>query len=131
MLTHVTFKVTGEPSQLAAFDARLKLLFAEQQVNGEFDEQHAADALHYDLKIEGGIPFPPFALASHEFPELAIAVEWVNPGAGTRGTARIARGMLADQNVENAAAAPGADYALAIRLNASGYLALALDVLST
>ena len=131
MLTHVTFKVTGEPAQLAAFDARLKLLFAEQQVNGEFEEQHAADALHYDLKIEGGIPFPPFALASQEFPELAIAVEWVNPGAGTRGTARIARGMLADQNVENVAGAPGADHALVIRLSADGYLALALAVLRT
>ena len=131
MLTHVTFKVTGEPSQLAAFDARLTLLLAEQQVSGEIEEQHAAGALHYDLKIEGGIPFPPFALASQEFPELAIAVEWVNPGAGTRGTARIARGMLADQNVENAAGAPGADHALAIRLNADGYLALALAVLRT
>jgi hypothetical protein len=131
LLTHVTFKVSGEPSQLAAFDARLKLLFAEQQVSGEFDEQHAAGALHYDLKIEGGIPFPPFALASQEFPELAIAVEWVNPGAGTRGTARIVRGMLAEQRVENVAASPGADYALAIRLNTNGFLALALAVLRT
>ena len=131
LLTHVTFEVSGEPSQLAAFDARVKQLLAEQQVTGEFEEQHAARRLHYDLKIEGGIPFPPFALASHEFPDLAIAVEWVNPGAGTRGTARIARGMLAEQNVENVAGAPGADYALAIRLDADGYLALALAVLRT
>jgi hypothetical protein len=129
MLTHVTFKITGEPSQLAAFDARLKLLFAEHQVDGEIEEQHAADVLHYDLKIEGGIPFPPFALASQEFPDLAIAVEWVNPGAGTRGTARIARGTLADQNVENVASTPDADHALAIRLDADGYLVLALAVL--
>lgn len=107
------------------------MLFAEQQVSGEFDEQHAAGALHYDLKIEGGIPFPPFALASQEFPELAIAVEWFNPEAGTRGTARIVRGMLAEQNLENVAGAPGADHALTIRLNADGYLALALIMLRT
>ena len=131
LLTHVTFEVSGEPAQLAAFDARLKLFFAEQQVTGEFEEQHAADRLHYDLKVEGGIPFPPFALASQEFPELKIAVEWVNPGAGTRGTARIARGMLAEQNIENVAGAAGADHALAVNVNADGYLALALAVLRT
>jgi hypothetical protein len=130
LLTHVTFEVSGEPSQLAAFDARVKQLAAEQQVTGEFEEQHAARRLHYDLKIEGGIPFPPFVLASGEFPELDIAVEWVNHAAGTRGTARIVRGMLAEQNIENIGAA-GAEHALAIKLNADGYLALALVVLRT
>lgn len=128
LLTHVTFNVTGEPAQLAAFDARLKLLFAEQPVAGEFEEQHAAGALHYDLKLEGGIPFPPFALASQEFPDITIAVEWVSPGAGTRGSARIVRGNLAEQEVENVASAVGADHTLAIKLNADGYLALALAV---
>lgn len=130
-LTHVTFRVSGERTQLAAFDARLKLLFAERQVSGEFEEQHADDVLHYDLKVEGGIPFPPFALASREFPELEIAVEWVNSGAGTRGAARIAGGMLAEQNVENLSPAAGSDYALSITLNTDGYLALALAVLRT
>jgi hypothetical protein len=129
LLTHVTFKVSGARGELAAFDARLKLLFAEQQVSGDIEERHADDMLHYDLKVEGGIPFPPFALASREFPELEIAVEWVNPGAGTRGAARIAGGTLAEQNMENVAAAP--DHALAIKLNADGYLALALTVLRT
>jgi hypothetical protein len=128
LLTHVTFEVSGEPSQLAAFDARVKQLAAEQQVTGEFEEQHAAGRLHYDLKIEGGIPFPPFVLASGEFPELDIAVEWVNRDAGTRGTARIVRGMLVEQNIENIGAA-GAEHTLAISLNADGYLALALVVL--
>jgi len=131
LLTHAVFRVTGERTQLAAFDARLKLLFAEQQVGGDIDEQHADDMLHYDLKVEGGIPFPPFALASREFPELEIAVEWVNSGAGTRGTARIAGGTLADQNTENLGAAAGSDHDLSIMLNADGYLALALAVLRT
>jgi hypothetical protein len=129
LLTHVTFKVSGARDQLAAFDARLKLLFAEQQVGGDIEEQHADEVLHYDLKVEGGIPFPPFALASREFPELEIAVEWVNPGTGTRGTARIAGGTLAEQNMENVAAAP--DHAVVVALNDNGYLALALAVLRT
>ena len=131
MLTHVTFKVTGERTQLAAFDARLKLLLAEQQISGEIEEQHAGEILHYDLKVEGGIPFPPFALASGEFPELEIAVEWVNSGAGTRGVARLAGGALAEQNVEELSAAGGSGHALSIMLNADGYLALALVVLRT
>ena len=126
LLTHVTFKISGARGQLDAFDARLKVLLAEHEVAGEFAEQHAVDALHYDLKVEGGIPFPPFVIASSEFPELAIAVEWVNPGAGARGTARIMRGALAEQNMENIAAAATADYAVAITLKENGYLALAL-----
>ena len=129
MVIHATFRISGERSQLAAFDARLKLLFAEQPVSGDIGEQHTDDRLHYDLKVEGGIPFPPFALASREFPELEIAVEWVNSGAGTRGAARIAGGSLAEQKVENVGAAAGSDHALSIALNADGYLALALAVL--
>jgi hypothetical protein len=129
-LTHVVFKVQGEPAQLAAFDARLKLLFAEHGIGDECDEQHAAGRLHYDLKVAGGIPFPPFALASGEFPELTIVAEWVDAGSGVRGTATIARGTLAEQKVENVAAA-GAGYTVAIRANANGYLALALAAVRT
>jgi hypothetical protein len=40
LLTHVTIRVSGERPRLAAFDARLKLLFAEQQVGGDIEEQH-------------------------------------------------------------------------------------------
>jgi len=130
LLTHVTFRISGETDELEAFDARLKVLMAEHQVTGEFEERHAADALHYDLKVEGGIPFPPFAMASGEFPELAIEVEWVNPGAGARGTARIVRGTLAEQNIDNVTAA-AADHAVAIALKDNGYLALALVTMRT
>ncbi|MDO8596101.1 MAG: hypothetical protein Q7R45_05710 [Sulfuricaulis sp.] len=131
LLTHVTFRVSGARDELAAFDARLKLLFAEQQMGGDIEDRHADEVLHYDLKVEGGIPFPPFALASREFPDLEISVEWVNPDAGTRGTARIVRGTLAEQNMDNVSGAAGADHALTIKLNANGYLALALAVLRT
>lgn len=131
LLTHVTFKVGGEQSQLDAFDARLKVLYAEEQSAGEMEEQHTALALHYDIKAEGGIPFPPFALASREFPELEITVEWVNPGAGTRGTARIVAGMVTEQNIDNVARTADADHALSIDLDEFGYLTLALAVVRT
>ncbi len=131
MLTHVTFKVSGEPSQLGAFDARLKVLCAEEQIAGEVSEQHTAAALHYDIKLEGGVPFPPFALASSEFPGLDIAVDWVNPGTSTRGKARIVAGMLTEQDIDSLAGPADPDHAAAIRLDASGYLALALAVLRT
>ena len=127
-LTHVVFKVSGEPAELAAFDARLKLLFAEQGFAGECDEQHAAGSLHYDLKVEGGIPFPPFALASGEFPALTVRAEWFDAGSSVRGTATIARGTLTEQKVENIT---GAGDAVAIRVDASGFLALALAAIHT
>ena len=129
-LTHVVFKVSGEPMQLAAFDARLKLLFAEYAIGDEVEEQHAPTALHYDLKVTGGIPFPPFALASADFPELVIAAEWIDLASGVRGTATITRGALTGQNVENVAAA-GAGYTVAIRVDPNGYLALAMAVIRT
>ena len=129
-LTHVVFRVSGVPEQFAAFDARLKLLLAEHRVMSECAEQHSADALHYDMKVGGGIPFPPFALASGEFPALTVTAEWVDMGSAVRGTATIAGGKLSGQNVENLAAA-GADHAVAIRDDADGYLALALAVVRT
>lgn len=129
-LTHVVFKVGGEPDVLAAFDARLKLLFAEHGIADECEEQHTAGVLHYDLKVMGGIPFPPFALASGDFPELTVTVEWIDAGSAVRGTATIARGALTEQKVENLAAS-GAGHAVAINIDAGGYLKLALAVMRT
>ena len=91
-LTHVVFRVTGEPLQLAAFDARLKLLFAEHGIADGVDEQHAADLLHYDLKVAGGIPFPPFALASADLPATILSSaapgdQWVAQPVARQGFA--------------------------------------------
>ncbi|MEO7726797.1 MAG: hypothetical protein ABIS45_06045 [Burkholderiales bacterium] len=130
MLTHVVFKVSGVPAQLPAFDARLKLLFADQQIASDCDEAHAADALHYDFKVQSGIPFPPFAIASGEFPDLTVEADWVAAGSGVHGTAIIKRGELTEKLIENVAAVD-ADQAIAIRVNADGYLALALTAIRT
>ncbi len=129
-LTHAVFRVSGEPAALAAYDARLKLLFAEHGIGDEVDEQHAAGSLHYDLKVAGGIPFPPFALASADFPELAVEVEWVDMVSGVRGAATIARGALTAQKTENVETA-GAGYQVVIRANTDGYLELAIAVIRT
>jgi hypothetical protein len=129
-LKHAVFKVIGELSQLAAFDARLKLLFAEHGIGDEVDEQHASGALHYDLKVAGGIPFAPFALASVDFSELVVRAEWIDLVSGVRGAATIARGALTDQKIENVAVA-GTGEQVAIRVNADGYLALGLAVVRT
>jgi hypothetical protein len=125
----VVFKVGGESTHLPAFDARLKLLCVESGVDFDCEEQHAAGLLHYDLKVQGGIPFPPFVLASGEFPQLAIEVEWVDAGSGVRGTAKIAGGKLEAQNVENVGG--DADRAVTIRTGAVGTLALALVAIRT
>jgi hypothetical protein len=130
MLTHVTFRIAGEARELAAFDARLKALLAENEVACEPAEQHTGSVLHYDFKFEGGIPFPPFVTASGEFPQLALEVEWVASATGARGRARIERGALVEQAVENIAAGE-ADSGVAITLKENGYLALALAVVRT
>jgi hypothetical protein len=129
-LTHAVFKVTGEASQLASFDARLKLLFAEHGIGDEVEEQHAAGSLHYDFKVAGGIPFAPFALASGDFPGLVVQAEWVDLVSGVRGAATIAGGALTDQKIENVAVA-GADFQVAIRTSADGFLALGIAVVRT
>ncbi|MDB5809404.1 MAG: hypothetical protein JWN94_1526 [Betaproteobacteria bacterium] len=126
ILTHVVFRVTGDADQLEAFDARLKLLFIEHGITSDFDEHHGADALRYDFKVQGGVPFPPFAIASGEFPDVIVAAEWVAAGSGVRGSAVITRGELTEKLIENVAAAD--DDAVAIRVNANGFLALALSV---
>ena len=128
-LTHVVFEVSGTADDLAAFDARLKILLIEHQVAAACEERHTAGALHYDLKITGGIPFPPFALASGEFPALTVHVEWVDAASGVRGAATIARGALTEQKVENVGAA--ACHAVAIRAASNGLLELALVAIRT
>ncbi len=131
MITHATVEVRGARSELAAFAARLEVLFAQGDCGDGIEEQLTDAALHYDIKVEGGVPFPPFALASREFPALEIAVEWVNAADGTRGAARIVRGTLVEQRITHEAPTADAGQALAICVDATGYLTLALSALRT
>ncbi len=96
LLIHATLTVTGAREQLPAADARIKALLVEEIFVGEFEEHHGDDALSYDFKVHGGIPFPAFAAASMEFPELKIAAEWVNVAAGRKGRALLTNGTIAE-----------------------------------
>ncbi len=108
LLIHATLTVTGASEQLPAADARIKSLLVEEIFSGEFEEHHGDDALSYDFKVQGGIPFPAFAAASLEFPELKIAAEWVNVAAGRKGRALLTNGAIAE-HVEEALVAGSAE----------------------
>ncbi len=108
LLIHATLTITGAREQLPAADARIKALLVEEIFAGEFEEHHGDDALSYDFKVQGGIPFPAFAAASLEFPELKIAAEWVNVAAGRKGRALLTNGAIAE-HVEEALVAGSAE----------------------
>lgn len=101
LLIHATLTVSGDSAVLPAADARIKALLVEEIFEGGFEEHHGDEALSYDFKVRGGVPFPAFALASQEFPQLAVVAEWVNVAAGRRGRARIADGKIVE-HVEDA-----------------------------
>lgn len=107
LLIHATLTIAGARGQLPAVDARIKTLLVEEIFAGEFEEHHGDDALSYDFKVRGGIPFPAFAAASQEFPELVITAEWVNVAAGRRGRALLSNGSITE-HAEEAIAAGGA-----------------------
>jgi hypothetical protein len=100
LLIHATVTVTGDKALLDACDARIRQLLDEQVVDGEVAEQHGEETLCYDLMVKGGIPFPAFAAASREFPALTIEVQWVDAGAGAKGTVTIANGRAIEHRIE-------------------------------
>ena len=67
-------------------EAHLRRTLADELRRNDVTEHHGRDALCYDLKVEGGIPFPLFAEASEEYAELEFAIDWVNVAAGEHGT---------------------------------------------
>lgn len=99
-LIHATLTVTGERELLAAADERIKTLLIGEAFEGGFEEHHGADALAYDFKVHGGVPFPAFAAASQEFPQLVITAEWVNAAAGRKGRAQLSNGGITEHREE-------------------------------
>ena len=100
MLIHATVIVSGDEAQLGACETQLRQLLAEQFLRDEVAERHGAGKLCYDLKVEGGIPFPAFAQASQQFPALSFTAEWVNVGAGERGSVTLVNGRATQQAIE-------------------------------
>lgn len=128
-LIHATITVSGDESQLDACDARIKLLLADQPIEGEVSEHHGAQALCYDLKVKGGIPFPAFVEASQAFPMLKMVAEWVNVDAGARGAATIVNGQLTAHQIDALDAAAHSARPVHVAVAGDGRLELALTFL--
>lgn len=128
-LIHATITVTGEKDTLAACEARLRRLLSSQFLKDEIAEHHGPTALCYDLKIEGGIPFPVFAQASQEFPRLEFAAEWVNVAAGERGHATLVNGRVTRQANERVTTLAGDGHPVYVEVAPEGRLALALTLI--
>jgi len=129
LLIHATITVTGEKDALAACESRLRRLLSSQFLKDEVTEHHGRDALCYDLKIEGGIPFPAFAQASQEFPGLEFVADWVNVAAGEKGHATLVNGRVTGQASERVATLSGDGHPVHVEVAPEGRLALALTLI--
>lgn len=128
LLIHATITITGDAPQLGACEARLRRLLSSQFLKDEVTEHHGPEALCYDLKVEGGIPFPVFAQASQEYPGLEFSAEWVNVAAGEKGKASIVNGRVTGQEIERVATRAGDDYPAHVEVMTTGRLTLALTL---
>jgi hypothetical protein len=111
------------PGRLGDFRERLRWLMVRDIDTEDYVERHREDRLEYRFVPQKGIPFPAFAAASAEFPELRVQAEWRDALRGVRGCALIENGRLIEQE-----SAPLEDESLACALDTSadGELELAL-----
>jgi hypothetical protein len=116
-----TLRVTGQ-GRIADFGERVRALMVRDVDAEKYSEHHDAGVLEYRFEIEKGIPFPAFASASTEFPELRVEAQWENPAQGVRGRAVIENGRLVEQSAEPL----GEQAALDVTVAADGRLVLAL-----
>src|SRR5262245_16934623 len=124
MLIHATVTISGENTARIACQARLRRLLSAQFLKDEVTEHHGPDALCYDLKIKGGIPFPVFAAASQEFPELQFLAQWVNVEAGEKGSATIVNGHVTTQEGERIAVRTADEHSVYVEVAPDGRLRL-------
>lgn len=87
-------RVTGA-GRLEDFRERLRWLMVRDADAEDYSEHHAEGLLEYRFEPRRGIPFPPFAAASAEFPELRVEAEWERDGV--RGRAVIENGRLVER----------------------------------
>ncbi|MBC7944190.1 MAG: hypothetical protein H7X91_02750 [Burkholderiales bacterium] len=100
-LFHANVKIEGQPHDLAAFKTALAPLLLEHAGAANITESQSDSSLSYDVKAIGGIPFPPFVIASEMHPALAIAISWINTEANLRGAATIVNGALTEQKIDD------------------------------
>ena len=82
--------------RLADFRERLRWLMVRDIDAEEYTEHHAEGQLEYRFEPKAGIPFPVFAQASADFPELRVEAEWDHDGV--RGRAVIENGRLVERS---------------------------------
>lgn len=128
MLIHATVTIAGAPEERKSCEAHLRRALADQLRPDDVTEHHGKDALCYDLKVEGGIPFPLFAEASEAFLGLEFSIDWVNVAAGEHGTARFIAGRLAAQTTERIGAAAPTGHSTYVAVAPDGTLTLALTL---
>jgi len=94
-----TLRVTGH-GRLADFGERVRWLMVRDIDAQKYSEHHAEGVLEYRFEVERGIPFPAFASASLEFPELRVDAQWEDAAQGVRVRAVIENGRLVEQSTE-------------------------------
>lgn len=82
--------------RLADFRERVRWLMVRDPDAEDYTEHHDDGALEYRFEPKRGIPFPAFAEASAEFPELSIEARWERDGV--RGRALIEAGRLVKED---------------------------------
>ena len=111
-------RITGA-GRLADFRERVRWLLVRDPDAEDYTEHHQNDSLEYRFQPKKGIPFPVFAQASGDFPELRVEAEWSRDGV--EGRAVIENGqVLNEERGERAIAG------VAVTLAEEGRLELAL-----
>jgi len=117
-----TITVAGDYAQLRAYRQRVnELLDVEREV--PYRELHTAGQLEYRTNGRG-VPYPPFVVASTDFPELTIEVRWESLASGEAGHATIEAGRLTEQSTAEVPKAPASPCEL--HVDRDGALAFAV-----
>jgi hypothetical protein len=111
-------RVSGA-GRLADFHERLRWLMVRDADAEAYTEHHGQGMLEYRFTPRKGIPFPAFAAASSDFPELRVEAEWEHDGV--RGRALIENGRLVQQSPELVGTAQ-----VDVTIDADGRLALGM-----
>ena len=89
-------RITGA-GRLADFRERVRWLMVRDLDAEDYTEHHAEGALEYRFEPRQGIPFPPFAQASADFPELEVEACWEQDGV--RGRVLIQGGRVMERDI--------------------------------
>ena len=83
--------------RLADFRERLRWLMVRDADAEDYTEHHAAGVLEYRFEPKKGIPFPAFAEASGDFPELRVEAQWERDGISGRAVIENGRVVQEDK----------------------------------